>query len=515
MGMPIGFNQYLTHGPLTSDRYVMEAQGVTKERIGRGDIIFIDQDEIVWTATSWQYFPRHLDKDSTMENPDFLKWAKEVDHMVGKITQDKSKGLLVVNIRDDKSNDRQIGKFTTKPEEPSKIDNQDMSDLGFKRVTRKGGQFQTLTSNEFLDGHTKTLKRGAYYRFDSLAELKDRIIGNMRKSKYPLLRMDTVVNATEKFLNEGAKQFDWGSIQNLMTPEDRTKFGIYLVSELCYPFWVWSGQNIQNFPGFRQVKFFIVPISPDNAGFDSGVVGNLVGGGLAKVLVSSKAKKGGKPGANPSILPTLNRIARQNAPPYEMMNNEFLRLLLTHFRTTESGKKAIYPFMIYDVLKISKTQIPDAVGLHTRICGIYGLLIRAAKGMNPEVMDKTMKEVQVIQNHVRTKGIMLPGINIKAPINQNAAKYLDPIQWKEFSKYLSDLFCDAIRHGLNHDGGADLKPESYWQVTLDNGTFIDTGKVNFTVKSSDSNVKGIRVTNGKQTPGDPRRNITWLGSEPL
>jgi hypothetical protein len=514
MGMPIGFNQYLTHGPLTSDRYVMEAQGVTKERIGRGDIIFIDQDEIVWTATSWQYFPRHLDKDSTMENPDFLKWAKEVDHMVGKITQDKSKGLLVVNIRDDKSNDKQVGKFTTKPEEPSKIDNQDMSDLGFKRVTRKGGQFQTLTSNEFLKGHpTITLRGVTYYRFTALEDLKARILKNMKESKYPMLRMDPVINATKKFLDGGAKQFDWGSIQSIMSAEDRTKFGIYLVSELCYPFRVWTGQNIQNFPGFSKVRGFLVPISSDNAGFDSAVYGNLVGGGVARVLVSSKAKKGGNAGARASILPTLNRIARTNAPPYDVINNKFLRLLLPHFRNTQQGKKSIYPFMIRDVLKITDINPED---LHTRICGIHGKRIRAAKGLTSEITEKTEREVQKIQDKVKASGgIVLPGLNIKAPINHNAAKYLDPIQWKDFSRYLSDLFCDAIAYGLNHDDGADLKPESYWQVTLDNSTFIDTGTANFSVKSSDSNVKGVKVTNGKQTPGDPTRNITWLGAEPL
>jgi hypothetical protein len=509
MGMAIGFNQYLTHGPLTSDRYVMESQGMTRERIGRGDIMFIDQDGVVWTATSWEFFPRYLEGDTENENPAFLKAVGEVDVVVGSVKQDKSKGILRVNIRDGKNNDMQVGKFATKAEEPSKIDNSDMSNLGYKRVTRKGGQFQTLSANAFLEGQTvKIVRQTPHYVFTSLDSLRNRIISNMKNSKFPMLRQEPLIKATEKFLDEGAIKFDWSMVGELMPMEDRRKFGIYLVSELCYPFWIWSGRNINNFPGFSHVRFFLVPKDSDNAGYDSYIVGNLVGGGLGKVVVSSKAPSGGGKGARSSILPKLNSMAN-TMQSYGELNNKFLQLLLPYFKSTATGSRSIYPFMVRDVLRMS--SIKDPVDLWRRVCVLHGK--RSGKLSDAE-MKLTEDEVQAIQKKVQG-GITLPAIGIKAPLNPNASRYPLPTQWKEFSKYLSDVFCEAIAVGLNHDGASDLRPTAVWQIDLKNDIFVNEGTVHFAVKEGGSNVKKVIVDTGKQSAGDPSRNITWLGMRPL
>lgn len=504
--MILAFNEYRKHGPVAID--LNESQGVTRDRVERGDIIFIDQEGTVWTATSWQWFPRRLDATSNTDNPDFLKAVGEVDAITGTVTQAKSKGLLMVNIRDGKNNNIQIGKHVTKDEEPSKIENSDMSALGYKRVTRKGGQFQTLNASVFLEGQpVKTLRDTPHYVFTSIDSLRNRIIGNMKNSKFPMLRQEPLIKATEKFLDGGAIKFDWDMVGEIMPMEDRRKFGIYLVSELAYPFWVWNGRNINNFPGFSHVRFFLVPKDSDNAGYDSYIMGNLVGGGLGKVVVSSKAPSGSGKGARSSILPKLNAMAK--AAKYEELNNKFLRLLLPRFVNSAQGSKTIYPFMVHDVLRL--TSIKDPVDLWKRICILHGK--RAGK-LNDAQMELTMNEVQLIQEKVKG-GITLPTIGIKAPLNPNASRYPVSTQWKEFSKYLSDVFCEAIAVGLNHDGASDLRPVSVWQIDLNNNIFIKDGTVNFTVKEGSDNVKKVIVDTGKQSAGDPSRNITWLGMRPL
>lgn len=506
--MLLGFNEYQKHGAVSTD--LTESQGVTKDRVERGDIMFIDQDSNVWTATSWEWFPRYMVDDK--ENPDYLKAASMVDAVTGKVTQEKSKGLLMVNIRDGKNNNVQVGKYVTKPEEPSKIENSDMSSLGYKRVTRKGGQFQTLSANAFLEGQrVMTVGKRPHYAFTSLDSLRNRIINNMKSSKFPMLRQEALIKATEKFLDEGAIKFDWSIVGGLMPDEDRRKFGIYLVSELCYPFWVWSGRNINNFPGFSHVRFFLVPESSDNAGYDSYIVGNLIGGGLGKVVVSSKAPSGSGKGARSSILPKLASMAN-TIPSYSVLNNKFLHHLLPRFKGITGkpkGSRIIYPFMVHDVLGL--TSIKDPVDLWTRICTVYG---KRKKGMTSDQLKQTEREVQLIQKSVQG-GITLPGIGIKAPLNHNAAKYLLPTQWEDFSRYLSDVFCDAIATGLNHDGASDLKPASIWQIDLNNNSFVKDGTVHFTVKEGGNNVKKVIIDNGKQVAGDPTRNTTWLGMRPL
>jgi hypothetical protein len=101
-----------------------------------------------------------------------------------------------------------------------------------------------------------------------------------------------------------------------------------------------------------------------------------------------------------------------------------------------------------------------------------------------------------------------------APLNHNSAAYLHSNQWEKFSKYLSDMFCDAIAYGINLDT-SDLRPSISWQVSLNNGTFVEEGSVHYSVRQASQTSGGVVIDTGKQSAGDPSRNITWLGMRPL
>jgi hypothetical protein len=45
--------------------------------------------------------------------------------------------------------------------------------------------------------------------------------------------------------------------------------------------------------------------------------------------------------------------------------------------------------------------------------------------------------------------------------------------------------------------------------------FAKSGQAVFTVKQASSTSGGMVFDNGKQSAGDPTRNITWLGVRPL
>lgn len=513
--MLLGFNDYHKHGPLVLD----ESQGITKERIQVGKIQLVDQESVIWSATSWEWFPRYLENGN--ENPDYLKAANMLDRVLGSITAEKGKGLVVVTIKDGKDSNVKIGKFVAKGEEPSKIDNSDLGKTEYVRYTpakvgksgekRGGGQLIGMATNEFLKGHRVIdhKGKGKYYVFYSLRELHDRILTNMKSSKYPLLRNESFMKAVDKFLSEGAIKFDWSMLGDIVVDEDRRQLGKYLVSELGYAFWVWSGKNINNFPGFKHVRYFLVPVASDAAGYDSRLIGTLSEGGVGKLEISSKSKMSpkGRPGATPSLMPTLYRTVSTTPP--EMLNNKFLALYFRRLKTSSgSGKEkagvSIYTFMIHDVLRL--TSIVNPADLLRRIKVLHG---KSRGTLDEKEMSLTEKEVKAIQNKIRT-GITLPGININVPLVQNAAKHLQPPQWKDFSKYISDAFCEAMICGINHDGASDLKDDAFWQVTLRNDVFVKDGAVHFEATEKGGGIKKIKACHGKQTTGDPSRNIGWL-----
>ena len=499
------------------DQVISESMGVVPSRVTTGDIIFTDRGGRVWSASSWKFFPRYLGSDpkKVVESPDYLRAVKSVNLVVGSVVETKSKGIVILTLKDSDNKPIIVGRYTPKGVEPTKIENSEFSKAGYERRTKVGGQLQTLTASQFLIGHGDVAQirvsdnNVPHYVFKDLATLKSRILTNMKESRYSVLKEPIVLKTTKEFLDGGAHKFDWSKIGNLMAREDRLKFGIYLMSELCYPFWVWGGKSIDSFPGFSKVTFFAVPTDNSNAAYDSYLRGVMKTGGVGNLMVSSKTISGGGKGARSSILPKLNAMAKSMSN-YDSLNNKFLAKLLPYFKESARGGSTIYPFMVNTVLGLG-SKIKDPYDLWQRICTIHG---KRSRKLTPAEMAQTQREVVAIQSKVRG-GVELIGLGAKAPLNQNAAKHSTPQQWKDFSKYISDLFCDAIAVALNHDGASDLSPSVSWQLSLDNAAFVSDGTVHLSVREVSKDTKGIVVDNGKQSAGDPTRNITWLGSRPL
>lgn len=494
--------------------FIVESKGVSPERISLGDIIFTDRHKNVWTASEWHYYPRSLDPKSSNENPDYTKAVATIQTLVG--GQKKGpKGLVIIKLVDGKNQIKILGRYTTTAEVPSKIGNEEFSQAGYERRTKKGGQLFRLSASEFLQGAKSETLRVAdnnvqHYMFANANELKQRILTNMVSSKFQVLTEPAVIQATKEFLDGGATKFDWDKIGNLMNQQDRIKFGIYLVSELSYALWVFSGRSIGNFPGCSSIKFFAVPTDNTNTSYDSYLRGVVKGGvGIINLMVSSKTIVGKRGGARASILPALNGMARSMSD-YSTLNNKFLAAMLPYFKTSARGGSTIYPFMVEKVLGL-KSKIADPVAFWNRVCKFHGKRTGKLTTQEEQLLET---EVLAVQKAVAS-GVTLPGIPAKAPLNHNAARYPSPAQWKDFSRYISDIFCEAISFGMNFDGASDMRPIVSWQINLDIREFSRSGLVNFTMKEVSQEVKGIVVDGGKQSAGDPSRNITWLGARPL
>lgn len=496
--------------------FLTEAKGIQPARVTAGEIIFTDRHGKVWNATEWKYHKRFLDPASKNENPDYTKAVHGVQKWVGG-EKKNAKGIVILQIVDGSNNTITLGRYTTTADEPTKIGNEEMSAAGYERRTKMGGQLSRLTASDFLvdsDVKVERLRVGEndipHYIFNTATQLKHTILRNMKKSKFTVLSEPAVIQATEEFINGGAVHFDWSKVGALMNNQDKIKFGIYLVSELSYAFWVMSGRSIGSFPGCSLIKFFAVPTDNTNTSYDSYLRGVIKGGsGIANFMVSSKTIVGKKGGARSTILPMLNGMAK-SIPDYNTLNNKFLAAMLPYFKTSARGSNTIYPFMIQKVLGLTGA-IPDPVVFWNRICKLHG---KRKQSLTEAEMVELEKQVVAVQSKV-AGGVPLVGIGKIAPLNRNAARYPSPAQWKDFSRYISDLFCDAICFGLNSDGASDLRPTISWQINLDVAAFARSGNVNFTMKEVTKEMKGMIVDGGKQSAGDPTRNITWLGARPL
>jgi hypothetical protein len=512
----------------TTERMLAESKGVQPDRVAAGEILFSDKEGGVWAATNWVFVPRYLSSGglhskekarlSAGENPEFLKALINVNLFIGPIdtneAKTKSKGIILVTLKDSKSKTIIVGRHLPKDSDPLKINNSEFSDAGFKRRTKAGSQLQTLTASHFLEGHRTEAIRISdndvpHYIFKGLEELKSRILTNMKGSSYAILKDPAVLKATEEFFNGGAVQFDWSEVGEIMAPQDKAKFGIYLISELSYPFLIWGGKSIGNFPNFSTMTFFAVPTDNTNTSYDSYLRGTLKTGEIGNLKVSSKAmSSGSNKGARSSILPKLHSMGK-NLTNLQVLSNKFLVAMLPYFKTSSRGAQTIYPFMIKEVMKL---KIQDPVKFWNDICKLHGK--RQGK-LTAQEMKDLERDVHLVQKFVQnSNGIPLTGIGVRAPLNQNAAKYIQPFQWKDFCKYISDIFCDAITYGLNHDT-SDFRPSISWQVTLNNMEFVRSGKAVFTVSQASANSGGMVFDSGKQSAGDPSRNITWLGVRPL
>lgn len=453
--------------------------------------------------------------------------------MVGKMTlgelSDSVKGVVVVELKrgDEVAEPMFIGKFTKKETMPPKIENKEFVKLGFYRGGAKAGEkaseLQSLTSNFFVQGApTQNLftdneysKIESHYIISSMDKLKELILSNMAKGKFETLKNPAVISATKKFFDSNCSQpFDWKSIDGIMSMADKRKFSIYLMSELAYPFLLWSGVAINGFPGFSKCRFFAVPSSSSNPAYDSVVIGYLKEGGKGKAMVSSKSEEG----ARPNALIILRNIAK-STDNYDMLQNKFLVSFLPYVKAAgedKPGRKVVYPFGIYECLRISKSDIPDAVAFGSRLCSL-------SKGTLPESeMKTTQKEVNAVFAAIKkNQGVPLPNVNKTLPVGKfpNEAQkllggqQLNDTTWKEFGLYISFILCKAIDEGLNTNS-ADFNPPVSWQLNLKTDEFIETGTLTFVAKQGGVSKKVI-FDSSKETPKAACRGRVWLGMRPL
>lgn len=514
-----------------SEMVISESRGINKDRVDAGEIMVRDAKGVVWQITGYIWNPRYADKKPTKkvkgdfvppELPEYLKAVKSASKKIGKLTS-STKGILLLKLTNSDGKVEYIGKFHTAATAPLKVSNSDIRDAGYERTDKSGGEFDAggLNAAHFLKGH-RTGGRSAnpLFFFKTREELKNRIISNMKSSNFKLLNNKAMIAAVTDMIDGGVTKFDWSKFPN-MGLTDKKKFGIFLVSELCYPFYLWDGKSIGAFPGLSTINYFAVPVSDTNPGVDSFVYGVDHEGKRVKVVVSSKSTFGSTKGASGSILPKLNSMANRAG---FVPNNPFLAELLPYFKNTNKGIPSIYPFAVEKVLKMTGS-IPNPQDLHRRLSILFpGPRSSTDKSLTTKQMEQTKAEVQAIQDRLR-KGVSLPGVNLRYPPNTEPPgkigdskirltdqQLLEPKNWKTFGRYVSTIFCDFVVMGLNYDT-SDFKPADVWQLTLDNNTFVSTGNIMFTAKRL-RDVGNPRINQGKNLRDDPVRTNTWVGMEP-
>ena len=518
--------------------YLPEATGIDSSRVREGKISFEDKAGVTWTATQWLFEPRYakgapkvsttmkVGGKSTMqqvERSEYLKLVSQIQNSVGTTDDTKAKGVVVIVLKGSNGKSSNIGMKTSTDTSPKALQNKVLDSIGWQRSDPTGAKLSRLTASVLIAGAETgaVVVNGAsvnHFMFKTVAGLKSTILKNMANSNFSNLRNPKVIKETGRFLDElastGTATFDWGKIGNLMNEVDRRKFGIYLVSELGYPFVVWKGKAIDGFPGFSKTSFFGVPTDSTNASYDSCLSGVLLTGGKGTLLVSSKTKLKGGSGARGSIFPKTFAMAKNaKDESFTGISNRFLAGLLKYFRAQSSplgiGANTIFPFVIKDVLKLGSV-VSDPVDLKRKICILTGY----NKGsLTKDEMAEVKKSVLAIQKKFAA-GFNLPGVGKKAVIEQNAAAYLNQKQWKKFAQYVPHAFCVLVSQGINVDT-SDYKGAEGWQISLDNDKFVSDGKVLFFARKLEGSAQRIAVDPGKNPVHDPRRETSWIGFVPI
>ena len=542
------------------EELLSEATGVDKIRISQGLISFQDSKSKVWNVLSqggWLFSPRHAPnapKVSTtkkvgakptmqmIELPEYTKLVKKVKVWVGDVSADKAKAIVVITA---KSGNEQIvfGRYLSTDTEPGALNNKDFANAKYLRVSAKGGKMSQLTASEFLVGSPTTTimveKEGEekpveLFVFKTANALRTTILNNMKASSLSILKDPIVLDETKKFLDSlmksGTATFNWERIGKKMNEEDRTKLGIFLVSEVGWPFIVMgAGKSIgAGFPGLRGIDFFGVPTSSTNAAFDSCLKGTLSTGGKGQILVSSKAKLKSSKGAAASAMPKLQETAASFRKSGEKPNNPFVAAMLPYITPTNGPSATIMNFGIYEIAKINKSTIPDAVEFWN-FCKAYsgypggqsGDSEAQLRAKSKKLLAKYSKEeiaqgekaLRAVQKKFAS-GVTLPGIKVAGVIDQLIAGYLQPKQMLMFARYLPHAICKLIAQGLNHDS-SDFVPPKMWQVTADNNVFVASGTAQLTARYLGGGDFKYIFTPGKNPPHDPRRETSWLGYDPL
>jgi len=512
---------------------IHESRGINQDRVKEGAIMLRSKDGTIWDVVGYDWYPRYgVQKENTKakkgeftppELPEYLKAVSNASEKIGK-SSSATKGILLLKLQSSVDNSiKYIGKFHTSPTAPVKIGNDEVKSVGYERAEKGGGEFTAggLNAAHFLKGHrTGGREKNPLFFFESEEELKSRILTNMKSSNFESLKSKTMIAAVKEMIESGATKFDWSKARNMPTT-DRKKLGIFLVSELCFPFYLWDGKSIDAFPGLSKIRYFAVPVSDTNPGVDSFIYGTDNNGKRVKVIVSSKSSFGSNAGARGSILPKLNSMANRAG---FVPNNPFLKELLPYFVSSSKGINTIYPFAIEKVLNL-KSAIPNPTDLHRRLSILFpGPRSSKEKSLTSKELEQTKKEVQAIQAKLKS-GVVLPGLNLRYPPNTESPgligdtklgmtdqQLLQPNNWDKFGRYVSTVFCDFVVMGINQDS-SDFKPADVWQLTLNNEAFVETGNIIFTAKKL-RDLDNPKMNQGKNTRNDVVRTNTWVGMVP-
>ena len=488
-----------------------EAEGITLRRVKEREVVISDDAGVCFRVASFDWIPRYVDaKVKKNESAEFSKAERKVESSGGKFIGSKTTattGLILLMLKG--VSDRYIGKYSVAKETTSLAVDRDKGDLKSISYARGCGECNLVssgfTSNTLIKGHRTVSVGGSnYYFFSSAEDLKKRIITNMKASAITCLKHESTVKEFSRVMGDMASgsmsTIDWSSVPTIADEASKKKMGFYLGAELMLALPLFSGVSIGSFPGFSEVRGFLVPTTDTNPLVDSFIYGiSKDSGKLAKVMVSSKGKsKSGKGGNRPSFLKTLTKWSKEKE---KNLNSKFMRRLVDHWASSpqQNDGMKIVEFVINKELRLKM----DINKLHRRLIAMYGGTRTGTKKLPKADMEAVEKDIKTIQSKIK-KGIKIKDTNKPYPPNTahggggkishkfSDSMILEPKNWKDFGAHIYDICCDIVIIGINHDN-SDLQFPNVWQVSLDIESFVSSGHINYSSKLL-SNNEGIQAT---------------------
>jgi hypothetical protein len=488
-----------------------EAEGITPRRVKEREVVLTDDGGVCFKVASFDWIPRYIDpKNKKSESAEFTKAETKVKASGGKFIGSKTTattGLILLALKG--PSNKYIGKYSVAKNTSSLAVDRDKGDLKSISYTRGCGECNLVssgfTSNTLIKGQRTVSVGGSnYFFFSSGEELKKRIIDNMKSSAIACLKHKSTVDEFSRVMTDmvsgGMSTIDWSSVPTISDESSKKKMGFYLGAELMLALPLFSGMSIGSFPGFSEVRGFLVPTTDTNPLVDSFIYGTSKDSGkLAKVLVSSKGKsKSGKGGNRPSFLKTL---AKWSSEKDKKFNSKFMSSLVDHWRSSKYQQDGlrIVDFVLNKQLKLNM----DINDLHRRLIAMYGGTRTGTKRLSKDDMKITENEIKQIQSKIKGT-VKIKNTNKSYPPNIahggggkishkfSDSMILEPKNWKDFGAHIYDICCDIVIIGINHDN-SDLQFPNVWQVSLDIESFVSSGHINYSSKLL-SNNEGIQAT---------------------
>lgn len=488
-----------------------EARGIIQSRVAGGEISLTSPQGECLRAVSMRVVPKYLDPSSKQVNPEFTKVENQLSGKMG--DPKKAKSLIVLTLKRG-TDDHHIGKYTTNanPKDPS-IKNPDLKEVKPNAYGRGCGGCDLsgtgFTTEALVKGHRTISVRGQnYFLFTSANELVNRILTNMKASKIACISNFTTIKTMSGYMQSlaggSSASLDWSALSFIQDPMDKRKIGFYLVAELLLALPVFAGQSFGSFPGFSEVRGFLVPTTSTSPMLDSFMYGTSKDTGkLAKVKISSKGQsKAGKGGNRPSFLSTLERLSKQTDEP---LNSAFMKDLIDGWRA--SGQQRGMKIADIVLNRYAKMGV-DLSQLHSKLLLLYGGSRMTADKSKLSKADLKFAKEQILAFQAKVKrGIKIPHTTLKYAAGTNTArgttpnrishkttdeKILMPKNWELFGSHIYDICCDIVIMGINFDT-SDLQFPDVWQVSLDIDSFVANGTTSYTAKSLGKH-QGIEAT---------------------